>query len=140
MIIREGDPVTQEHIDILKQLGVQRSASLGVTLGGVAMFVAMIFMLSIAYLRMYHRDILKQGRLMMLLGLIFVLIVAIAKGIMVLQIGDRPEINALVGYLIPVSAGSMLVAILLNPQVAYLFTFVAAVFWGCSVREPRSHL
>ena len=130
MIIREGDPVTQEHIDILKQLGVQRSASLGVTLGGVAMFVAMIFMLSIAYLRMYHRDILKQGRLMMLLGLIFVLIVAIAKGIMVLQIGDRPEINALVGYLIPVSAGSMLVAILLNPQVAYLFTFVAAVFVG----------
>lgn len=67
---------------------------------------------------------------MMLLGLIFVLIVAIAKGIMVLQIGDRPEINALVGYLIPVSAGSMLVAILLNPQVAYLFTFVAAVFVG----------
>lgn len=130
MIIREGDPVTQEHIDILKQLGVQRSASLGVTLGGVALFVAMVFMLTIAYMRMYHRDIIKQGRLMMLLGLIFVLIVAIAKGIMVIKIGDRPEINALVGYLIPVSAGSMLVAILLNQQVAYLFTFVAAIFVG----------
>ncbi|MGI6550016.1 MAG: HD family phosphohydrolase [Syntrophomonadales bacterium] len=130
MIIREGDPVTQEHIDILKQLGVQRSAGFGVTLGGVALFVAIFFLICIFYLRMYHREIFKQGRLMMLLGLIFVLIIAIAKGITVIQIGERPEINMLVGYLIPVSAGSMLVAILLNKQLAYLFTFVAAVFVG----------
>lgn len=130
MIIREGDPVTQEHIDILRQLGVQRSAGFGVTLGGVALFVAMTFLICIAYLRMYHREILKQGRLMMLLGLIFVLIVAIAKAITVIQIGERPEINVLVSYLIPVSAGSMLVAILLNQQLAYLFTFVAAIFVG----------
>ena len=72
MIIREGDPVTQEHIDILKQLGVQRSAGFGVTLGGVALFVAIFFLICIFYLRMYHREIFKQGRLMMLLGLIFV--------------------------------------------------------------------
>ncbi|MGE5543740.1 MAG: HD family phosphohydrolase, partial [Bacillota bacterium] len=130
MIIREGDPVTQEHIDILKQLGVQRSAGFGMTLGGVALFVAIVFLICIAYLKMYHREIFKQGRLMMLLGLIFVLIVAIAKAITVIKIGERPEINVLVGYLIPVSAGSMLVAILLNQQVAYLFTFVAAVFVG----------
>ncbi len=130
MIIREGDPVTQEHIDILKQLGVQRSAGFGVTLGGVALFVLIFLGICIAYLKMYHQAIFKQGRLMMLLGLIFVLILAIAKGITIIQIGERPEINMLVGYLIPVAAGSMLVAILLNQQVAYLFTFITAIFVG----------
>jgi len=130
MIVREGDPVTQEHIDILKQLGVQRSAGLGVTLGGVSLFVLIFFGLVIAYLKMYQNDIFKQGRLMMLLGLIFVLILGVAKGMTVIQIGERPEVNMLVGYLIPVSAGSMLVAILLNQQLAYLFTFVVSLFVG----------
>ncbi|MGE5397393.1 MAG: HD family phosphohydrolase [Chitinophagales bacterium] len=131
VIVREGDLVTEEHIDILRQLRVQRTKSPAITLGGTALFVLIIMGLSLIYIKLFHKELLRQGRLMVLLGLIFLFVIAMAKGIMsVINIGDRPEVNGLVGYLIPVAAGSMLVSILLNQNLAYFFTFVTSIFVG----------
>ncbi|NLB18078.1 MAG: HDIG domain-containing protein [Syntrophomonadaceae bacterium] len=130
MIIREGDPVTQSHIDILEQLGIQRSTGFMVTLGGIALLVLMFFAISATYLNMYHTRIFKQGRLMTLYCLIFLLIITVAKGLTMIEIGGMPEVTVMIAYLIPVAAGSMLVAILLDKQLAYFFTFIVAIIVG----------
>jgi cyclic-di-AMP phosphodiesterase PgpH len=46
------------------------------------------------------------------------------------QIADRPEINSMSGYLAPVAAGSMLIAILLDNRLAYFMTMLLALFVG----------
>ena len=48
----------------------------------------------------------------------------------VIQIADRPEINAMTGYLAPVAAGSMLIAILIDNRLAYFMTMIMALFVG----------
>ncbi|MGE5423203.1 MAG: HD family phosphohydrolase [Ignavibacteriales bacterium] len=130
IIVRSGDKVTSEHISILKQLGLLRTTSTGVILGGSGLLVIILFGLCIFYLKRHHRQIFNEERLMLLLGLIFVLVLAIAKVFTIAQFGDRPEINVLNPYLVPVAMGSMLVAILLNQQLAYIFTILAAMYVG----------
>lgn len=130
IIVRAGDPVTEEHIEILEQLGLQRSGNLGMVLGGTGLFVLLTFWLGIEYLRRYHRDILKEDRLMLLLGLVILIVVLLAKVVSILNIGGRTDVNALNGYLIPASVGPMLVAVLLDSRLAYMVAMILAFYVG----------
>lgn len=129
MIVREGDPVTAEHIEILRQLGIQRSRGYEATAGGTALFVLLFMLLVLAYLRRYRSYVLSNFRLVVLLGLIFVLVIGLAKIVFSIPV-TSPVISNNIGYLIPVAAGSMLVAILINQNLAYFFTIAAAIFVG----------
>ncbi|MGE5371653.1 MAG: HD family phosphohydrolase [Solirubrobacterales bacterium] len=130
-IVREGEIITQQHIEILRQLGVQSEDNARwSTLAGSGLIVAIFMFLSTVFIRRYNRKVFKQDRLMMLLGLVFVIILAFAKAFVVLKIADRPEITNLMGLLIPVAAGSMLVAILLNQNLGYLFTIAMSFCVG----------
>ena len=130
IIIRAGDPVTEEHIEILEQLGLQRSGNLWMVLGGTALFVLLTFWLMIEYLRRYHRDILREDRLMLLLGLVILIVVLLAKVVNLLNIGGRADLTALNGYLIPASVGSMLVAVLIDSRLAYIVAMLLAFYVG----------
>ncbi|MDD4802693.1 MAG: HDIG domain-containing protein [Syntrophomonas sp.] len=130
IIVREGDRVTSEQISVLEQLGIQRSQSYPITLVGAAAFIIITFWLIIEYLRRYHEELLKNDKQMLLLGLIIIIVLLIARFVTVIQITDRPEINALSGYLAPVAAGSMLIAMLLNSRLAYFITMVLALYVG----------
>jgi putative nucleotidyltransferase with HDIG domain len=129
-IVREGERVTPEQISTLEQLGIQRSKSYPLTLVGSAIFVLLIFWLTIEFVRRYYRKIYEDHKLMLLIGLIFILILSITRFLTVIKIGEMPDINALVGYLAPVAAGSMLIAILLDNRLAYFFTMIMALYVG----------
>lgn len=129
-IIRAGDPVTEEHVEILQQLGLQRGKSFGMALGGIALFVLITFLLGIEYLRRHHRDLLRDDRLMVLLGMIILLVVLLAKLLTVINIGNNPVVNSMTGYLIPASVGPMLVAVLLDTRLAYLVAMILAFYVG----------
>jgi hypothetical protein len=129
-IVREGDRVTAEQISVLEQLGIQRTKSYSLTLLGLAAFVLISLWLVREYLRRYHKDIIENNKLMLLLGLIVVLVVLIARFLTAIQIAERPEINAMAGYLAPVAAGSMLIAILIDNRLAYFITMIMALLVG----------
>ncbi|HHV16919.1 MAG TPA: HDIG domain-containing protein [Gelria sp.] len=129
-IVREGERVTAEQISTLEQLGIQRSKSYPLTLVGSAIFVLLTFWLTIEFIRRYYRKIYENHMLMLLIGLIFILMLSITRFITLIKIGDLPDINALIGYLTPVAAGSMLVAILLDNRLAYFFTMIMALYVG----------
>ncbi|MBP8819453.1 MAG: HDIG domain-containing protein [Syntrophomonadaceae bacterium] len=129
-IVREGERVTAEQISILEQLGIQRSKSYPLTLVGSAIFVLLTFWLTIEFIRRYYKKIFEDHKLMLLIGLIFILILSITRFLTVIKIGEMPDINALIGYLAPVAAGSMLIAILLDNRLAYFFTMIMALYVG----------
>jgi putative nucleotidyltransferase with HDIG domain len=129
-IVREGERVTAEQISTLEQLGIQRSKSYPLTLVGSAIFVLLTFWLTIEFIRRYYKKIYENHMLMLLIGLIFILMLSITRFITLIKIGDLPDINALIGYMTPVAAGSMLVAILLDNRLAYFFTMIMALYVG----------
>lgn len=130
VIVREGDRVTAEQISVLEQLGIQRTESYALILIGLAGFVLLGMWLVREYLKRYHRDILQNDRLLLLLGLIVTIVVLLARVLTAVTISERPEINAMAGYLAPVAAGSMLIAILIDNRLSYFITMIMALFVG----------
>lgn len=130
IIVREGDRVTAEQISVLEQLGIQRTQSYTQKILGIAAYVLISLWLVKEFLKRYYKDILGNDSLMLLLGLIVVIVLLVARFVTVIQITDRPEINAMLGYLAPVAAGSMLIAILIDNRLAYFMTMIMALFVG----------
>ena len=130
IIVRAGDRVTVEQISILEQLGIQRTQSYTSTLIGAVLFVLLTFWVLIQFLRRYYSDIFKDDRLMLLIGLVFIIILLLTRFLTMIKISDNAEINSLVGYLAPVAAGSMLIAILLDNRLAHFLTLVMALYVG----------
>lgn len=130
IIVREGNRVTEEQISILEQLGIQRTNDYTLTLIGTALFVLLTFWLVIEFVRRYYPEIYRNDMLLLLLGLIFVLIISITRFLTVIKVGDQPGVGNLIGYLAPVAAGSMLIAILLDDRLAYFVTFIMALYVG----------
>lgn len=130
IIVRAGDRVTEEQIAILEQLGIQRTKSYSITLLGAGLFVLLTFWVVIEFLRRYYQEIYKNDRMMLLIGLVFIIILLLTRFLTVIKISDQPEIDALVGYLSPVAAGSMLIAILLDNRLAYFLTMIMALYVG----------
>ncbi|NLF45328.1 MAG: HDIG domain-containing protein, partial [Syntrophomonadaceae bacterium] len=115
---------------LLEQLGMQRTPGNNLSFIGVCIFVGIIFLLMIEFLRRYYREILKNDKLIFLVGLIIVLVLLITRFISIIHISDQPDINALTGYLAPVAAGSMLLAVLIDSRLAHFITMVMAIFVG----------
>ncbi|MGE5389664.1 MAG: HD family phosphohydrolase [Deltaproteobacteria bacterium] len=130
IIVHRGERVTPEQIATLEQLGIQRSRSYPLTLVGAGIFVFITFWISIEFLRRYYRKFYENDALMILIALVFIIILGLTRFLTVIKLGDTPEINALSGYLAPVAAGSMLIAILLDNRLAYFLTMLMAIYVG----------
>jgi putative nucleotidyltransferase with HDIG domain len=130
IIVREGNRVTAEQISILEQLGIQRTKNYSLTIVGSALFVLLTFWLTIEFIGRNYKTIYENHQLMILVGLVFIIMLALTRFLTVIKIGDMPDINSLVGYLVPISAGSMLITILLNNRLAYFLTMIMALYVG----------
>lgn len=130
IIVRQGERVTAEQITLLEQLGIQKSPNSSITFVGICIFVLITFLLIIEFLRRYYKEILENDMMMLLIGIIFIIILLITRFITIIKIGDQPEVHALTGYLAPVAAGSMLIAILIDNRLAHFMTMIMAIFVG----------
>lgn len=130
IIVHRGERVTPEQIATLEQLGIQRGKSYPLALVGAGIFVLITFWLSIEFLRRYYRKIYENDMSLILIALVFIIMLALTRFLTVIKIGSTPDINALSGYLAPVAAGSMLIAILLDNRLAYFLTMVMAIYVG----------
>ncbi|MEN6460082.1 MAG: HDIG domain-containing metalloprotein [Syntrophomonas sp.] len=130
IIVREGERVTPDQISVLEQLGIQRSKSYPLTLLGSGAFILIIFWLIVEFLRRYYSEIYNNDKLIVLIGIIFILVLLVTRFLTIIKISDQPEVNSLIGYLAPVGAGSMLLAILIDDRLAYFLTMIMALFVG----------
>ncbi len=129
-IIGMGDIVTAAHIEALQHLGLLRTESPYVSITGLLLFVLVFYGLVGVYLYIYRPDIYNRDRYYNLLGLLIITVLIIAKAVTAINITQRTEISVLVGYLIPMAAGSMLISILLDNKLAIFITVIMSIFVG----------
>lgn len=128
MIVRKNDIVTAEHIEALEKLGLLRSREPFTTLFGLSLLVMLGYILILLYLYQYKPDIYRHEHSFILLGLLIVITMLIARAVTAIDLGERPEASILVGYLVPLAASSMLVAILLDTKLSVFVTTILSIY------------
>jgi putative nucleotidyltransferase with HDIG domain len=130
IIVREGERVTPEQVEILGKLGMQKSSGYGLAFFGVLIFVGLITGLSLAFMRQFYPQVYHSQKKLMLLALLMVLFTLVSRFVMALNISEDAQINVLTAYLSPTAAVAMLVAILIDSRLAYFISMMLAILVG----------
>lgn len=129
-IVDKGSVVSLVQIETLQFLGLQRSNAPVLSFVGLFGFVAIIYAVMILFLRGYRQAFSDQEANIILLGLLINVTLLIARIITAINISDRPEYAAQLGFLIPVSACSMLAVVLMDNKMAVFITVICGLFIG----------
>lgn len=120
IIIRPGDVVTREHLAKLEALGLTQTGVPWRILLGSALLVALLMVVVLLYLYQQNREIYEHAGHLYLMGIVIVVVLAVGKAITAISIPYWPELGNLVGYMTPIAAAGMLIAILLDARLAML--------------------
>lgn len=127
-IIGEGDIVKAEHIQKLEALGLLKAKGSVSAVFGLAILVAVGMVFVMIYLYRYKKSIYENEGLLLLLGLIVVSTLLLSKTIMAIELSS--DYAPLLGYLFPVAAAAMLVAVLLGPRLALVVIPIVCIMLG----------
>jgi putative nucleotidyltransferase with HDIG domain len=123
IILREGDTVTDLDLEALRESGLLQSETSWRDAGGAIVLVLLVtLILGLALLRYQPHLLSGPSRSVALVGLLFIAFVVLAK---VMFPG-----RAVLPYLYPAAALSMLVTVLLNPELAVVFSLVLGILAG----------
>jgi membrane-associated HD superfamily phosphohydrolase len=127
MIVRRGMRINPGHFKKLEALAnSQKRANIANVIGLVLLALSFVLITAI-YLKRYQPKILASMNNLVLLGLIVIIMTGIIKVIIALE-GVWPRLFS--GYLLPVGAASMSIAILLGARVGILVTLLLSVLIG----------
>lgn len=130
ILIEKGTVITSEHQDMLKELGLlarDREADISLLVGIMCVSAFLVGTLAFA-LYYFHNDIYNNNLYLSLMILIIVSTLIISLGL-----------KNISKYLIPLAAGSMLISILINPQVAVFSSFTMSVVVGIMLGSNFSY-
>ena len=121
-ILMKGDMVTSEQKRLLEDLNlIGNKGNRLKVYGALALFSLLLMGIGLFYLLLFKTKYLRQERLLYMLGLIALLVLVIAK------ILTLPKIPGLY-YLIPVVLSSILLTVLLDSEMAWVFTVLLSLF------------
>ncbi len=117
VIVRDGEIVTQAHYEMLKALGMVESEVVDMPLYyGVALFLLLVLASCIGLLYAFARNVLRDTKLLLMLAIVCVLTVLLSL-----------LVRTITPYLMPVSTGVILVAILVNPSTAFIVNIMLSM-------------
>ncbi|HAU32366.1 MAG: 7TM receptor with intracellular metal dependent phosphohydrolase [Desulfotomaculum sp. 46_296] len=123
-IVGAGEIVQADQIAKLEALGLTRSSFPWRTLWGNALLVLLLMVVVLFYLFQQNKEIYQSAGHLYLLVLIIILVIALAKAIVAINSTQWPEFGALFGYMAPVAAAGMLIAILLDSRLGVLIVAI----------------
>jgi len=129
-IVSAGDVLTDRQVNILTWLGYKNNASPTYILLGLAIFTALLMILGALFLRHYKKDLYRNENYLVLMMLLVVVTLVLMKLILAINLSNVPERAEQVGHMIPIAAGTMLIAILLDTKLAIFTTIVFTMFVG----------
>ncbi len=129
-IIGEGEIVTEEHLVKLQALGLTRQRLPLPVILGIFLLVVLLMTVVLFYLYQQNREIYNHAGHLYLLGMIVVVVLAVGKAIVAINVNQWPEFGAQFGYMVPVAAAGMLIAILLDSRLAVLVVAVMSLMLG----------
>lgn len=120
VVVRRGEVVTRAQMQKLAALGLVQAPLSWERVLGMALISALLLVVTSAYLRQYAPEIWAVDRLLLVWSLGVVLTTALAR---ILLTRFNP-------YLIPMAAGTMLIAVLLRQRLALYTAAVLALLVG----------
>lgn len=129
-LIGEGEIITEEHLVKLQALGLVREKPQFTSILGVFLLVAMLITAILIYLYQQNRDIYKHAGHLYLLGIIVLVVMGVGKAIIAINVTQWPEFSAQFGYMVPIAAAGMLIALLLDSRLALLMVAVLSLMLG----------
>lgn len=117
-IVREGEIVTFDKLEVLRELGVLTDESKVdfVLYIGIVAIALVIELLIVGYIIVFNRELLKKPEKLLMIYIIFMSTILISKAIQGISI-----------FLIPVAACSMLLSILVDSRLALLLNLCLTV-------------
>lgn len=129
-LVSRGSVVTAEQVEALQALGLHNEYSVLTPYLGLLLLAAVVLTLLFLYLRLYQPQVYGKTSSMLLFGVVFILFLLLCKLISLISFSDSSEVSLLIGYLLPVPAASLLLAVLLNRKTAIFVTLCLSVFVG----------
>lgn len=124
IIAMEGERIDQQKFDLIKESGLLKNTNdreIGTKLGiGILIILSVIILYS--YIYFFYGDILKNNRLIVLL-LIILLTILISEVLFNIS-----------PYILPLSAGALLVSILIGEQLGIVVNLYLSLFLGLLLR------
>lgn len=120
IIVKEGEPVTQRQLDILKELGLLNDGNTKGSITNLLAITTMILLVLIIqkeYIRKELPEVYENKKNLILINIINIIIVLIAIGA-----------NILSPYLIPVLCGVMLMTILIDSKASLVVNLTNIIF------------
>lgn len=129
-LVSRGAVVTAEQVEALQALGLHNERPVYTPYIGLLLLVSVTLTLLFLYLRHYQPQIYAKRSSLLLLAVVMTLFLLLCKLLSLISFSDSSEVSALIGYLLPVPAVSLLLAVLLDRDTAIVSTLVLAVFVG----------
>ncbi len=129
-ILRQGELVTPEAVEKMQQAGLLGKVWSLQNALGIAGIVALLMLLLHIYIYRDAPHVWKRRKQLLLLGMMPVLTIGAARLIL-------PG-HTLLPYLLPVAAVSMLIAVLLDTNLAVLLTVVVSILLGITLSNGLS--
>lgn len=123
IIISDGTVVGEEHIQILKDLGLYQEGIDYWSLLGLLIIVVLLLLLFAVSLYKYQPDIIKSESRLAFVGSVLILVTLIIKILSLIN-------WLLIMYLTPIALAGMLVTMLLDSRTGYLTVTVLSVISG----------
>lgn len=129
-IIGEGEIVSEDHMAKLQALGLTRHKLPFLSILGIFLLNALLTAVVLYYLFQQNRDIYDNVGHLCLLGIIVLVVMAVGKVIIAINVSKWPEFTAQFGYMVPLAAAGMLIAILLDSRLAILVVAIMSLLLG----------
>ena len=140
MIIREGERVREEHIPKLRALALGKRLGDPISaIAGTAIFVAVVVIFGLLYLRHMRPSVSWDSQSLLLLAILLVVNMLGIRALMVVAhalVESFPIVESgIFLYALPVTVGGILVAIFFDFQVGILFSLMTSLLIGILLRD-----
>ncbi len=129
-IISKGSIVTPEQVESLEMLGMKKESLQILPYFGLFLIVAICFWLLHLYMRYYQKRDYENRSSWILMTVVVLLVLLLCKLLSLPDISDNTEVAKQIGYLLPVPAAAILLAVLLRRGIAIFCTIILSVFMG----------
>ena len=122
IIVKEGEPVTKDQIDILSDLGMLDDENTKVNLYvyvALAVFLAIILFLQYTYIKSNYKEIFSSNKKLILISVINLISLILARTIGVMS-----------PFLIPFACAPMMLTLLLNYKIALVVSTLNIIIIG----------
>ena len=116
-IVQAGEPITENQLEILKELGIVKDDSVDVSFTlGVGIIVFIVLFITGLYFACFEKEVAKSPLYLLMISTIMCLVLVLSYATSLLNI-----------YMIPAAMAGMLLSVLIKPELAAIVNISVAV-------------